>query len=71
MLTIMSIVRESTIKGIHESEIWKMFLKHRWDINILKTNSSCLDETQRFQVIYKTALDLKINYRNHWIREED
>ena len=37
----------------------------------MKTNSSCLDDDQRFEVIYKTALDFKVNYNNHWIREED
>ena len=68
----MSLVRESAMKEIHEGEVWKTLLKHRWDIDFLmKTNSCCLNENQRFQVIYKTALDLKINYDNHWIREED
>ena len=67
----MSLVRESKRKMIHESEVWKTLLDHRWDNDILKTNSSCLDDNQRFQVIYKTALDLRINYNNHWIREED
>ena len=71
MMTIMSLVRESKVKGIHDSELWKTLLKHRWDIDNLKTDSSCLDDNQMFEVIYKTALDLKINYNNHWIREED
>ena len=71
MMTIMSLVRESKVEGIHESEIWKTLLKHRWDTEILKANSSCLDENQRFEVIYKTAIDLKIIfYNNHWISEE-
>ena len=64
-------MRESKVKGIHKHEIWKTLLKHRWDIDILKTNSSCLDENQRFEAIVKTALNLKIYDWNHWIHEED
>ena len=68
----MSLVRESKRKRIHESEVWKTLLKHRWDIDILKTNSPCLNDNQRFQVIYKTALHLKINFHeNQRTREED
>ena len=71
IMTIMSLLHESKIREIQESEVWKTFLKHWWDINILKTNSSCLGEKQRFEVVYKTAQDLKINYDNYWIPEED
>ena len=71
-MTIMSVVRESKKERVHESEVWKTLLKHRWDIDFLKANSSCLDEKQRFQVIYKTAQDLKIHYdSNQWIPKED
>ena len=71
LFTIASLVRESRIKGIRESEVWETLLKHRWDVDFRKTNTLCLDENQTFEVIYKTALNLKINYGNHWIREED
>ena len=64
-------MRESKIKGIRESEVWKTLLKHRWDSDFLKTNALCLDENQMFEVIYKTALDLKINFGYLWIPEED
>ena len=70
-ITIISLVRESKIKGIPKSEVWKTLLKHRWDIDILKTNMPCLDENQMFEVILKTALNLKINFGYHWISEED
>ena len=70
LFTIASLVRESKIKGIRESEVWKTLLKHRWDIDFLKTNAPCLDENQMFEVIYKTAQNLKINYGYHWISEE-
>ena len=72
MMTIMSLLRESRKERVHESEVWKTLLKHRWEIDFLKANSSCLDEKQRFQVIYKTAQDLKIHYdSNQWIPKED
>ena len=46
-------------------------MKHRWDNEILKTNSSCLNENQREDVIFKTAQDLKIHYdTNLWIPKE-
>ena len=69
IMTIMSLVRKSKRQGIHESEVWKTLLKHRWDIDFLKTNSSCLNENQRAEVIYKTTQDLKVNFDwNLWIR---
>ena len=72
MMTIMSLARESKIKGIDESEVWKKLLKHRWESDILKTDSSCSDENQRAEVIYKTTKDLKINYdSSQWIPEKD
>ena len=71
LFTIASLVRESKINGIRESEVWETLLKHRWDIDFLKTNAPCLDENQMFEVIYKTALNLKINYGYNWISEED
>ena len=60
-MTIMNLVRESKIKGIDESDVWKTLLKHRWEIEILKTNS-CLNESQVVEVIFKTGQDLKIEY---------
>ena len=72
VMAIMDLVRESKIKRIPEHEVWKTLLKHRWDIDILRTNSPCLNENQRISVIYKTAQDLKIKYNwNHWIPEGD
>ena len=71
IMTILNLVRESKKNGICESDVWKTFLKHRWDINILKTNS-CLIEDQKADVIFKTAKDLRIHYdSNNWIPEED
>ena len=71
IMTILSLVRESKKKGINESDVWKTILKHRWDINILKTNS-CLIEDQKADVIYKTTKDLRLHYGfNNWIPEED
>ena len=71
MMAIMNLLRESKIKRINGSGIWKTLLKHRWDIEILKTNS-CLNESQVVDVIFKTGQDLKIEYGwNPWIPEED
>ena len=68
---IMNYVRESQEKGVIESEVWKTLLRHRWDIEILKTNP-CLNESQASEVIFKTGQDLNITYdRNLWIPEED
>ena len=70
-MTITSLMRESKILKIHESEVWKTLLKHRWNIAFLKTNSFCLNENQREDVIFKTAQDLKIHYdTNLWIPKE-
>ena len=71
VMSIMNLVRESKIKGIRESEIWKKFFQHRWDIEILKTNS-CLTENQTAEMIYKIGQDLNLNYGSSlWIPEED
>ena len=70
IMTILSLVRESKKKRVYESEVWKTLLRHRWDSDFLETNAPCLDENQIFEVIYKTALNLKINYGYHWISEE-
>merc|ERR1712122_319777 len=71
MMSIMNLVRESKIKGISESEIWKALFQHRWDIEILKTNS-CLTENQTAEMIYKIGQDLNLNYGSSlWIPEED
>ena len=71
-MKILSLVRESKKKGIHENDVWQTSLKHRWNIDFLKATSFCLNESQRIDVIYKTAQDSKINYdSNKWIAEED
>ena len=72
MMTIISLVRESKRKRIHENKVWKTLLKHRWYDDFLKANSSCLNGNKKIDVIYKTAQDLKINYdSNQWIAEDD
>ena len=71
MMTIMNLVRESKIYKVERREIWKTLLKHRWNSGILKT-SSCLNENQVSEVIYKTGQHLHIKYDwNLWISEED
>ena len=71
MMIIMNYVRESQRKGLNESDVWKTLLRHRWDIEILKTNP-CLNETQASEVIFKTGQDLNLSYDwNLWIPEED
>ena len=71
MLTIMNLVRESKIHKVERREIWKTLLKHRWDIEILKT-SSCLNETQVAKVIYKIGQEMNLkNDWSLWISEED
>jgi hypothetical protein len=71
MMAIMNLVHESKIHKIERREIWKTILKHRWDIDILKT-SSCLNINQVEEVIYKTSQDLNLTYGwNIWIPEED
>ena len=71
MMAIMNLVRESKIKRISKGEIWKSLLSHRWNIEILRSNS-CLNDSQVAEVISKTGQDLKINYDwNLWIPEED
>ena len=71
MMTIMNLVRESKIHKVKRRAIWKTLLKHRWKIDILKT-SSCLNETQVAEVIYKTGQDMNLTYDwNIWIPEED
>ena len=73
MITIMNIVRESKVQKIDGSKVWKTLLNHRWDIEILKTNS-CLNDGQLFEVIYKVGQDLNlINGSNlwSWIHDED
>ena len=68
---MMNLVRESKEKGINESEIWKILLKHRWDSEILKINP-CLDENNIAKVIFKTGQDLRLNYDwNIWITKRD
>ena len=73
MMTIMNLVRESKVRGVDEGKVWKTLLKHRWNIEILRTNS-CLNETQILDVIYKTGQDLNLmggsNIWN-WIPEEN
>ena len=71
MMTIMNLVHESKAQSIDESEVWKALLKHRWDVEILKTNS-CLHEEQISDVIYKTGQDMRLKYDwNLWIPEDD
>ena len=71
MMTIMNLVRESKIHGVNNMKVWKTLLKHRWDIEILKTNS-CLRETQVADAIYRSGQDLNLKYDwNLWIPEED
>ena len=71
VMTILNLVRESKIHRIKEHEVWSTFMKHIWDIEILKTNS-LLSELQLREVIYKSAQDLKLEYDwKQWITEED
>ena len=60
-MTIFNLVRESKIHKVKRKEVWKTLLKHRWEIEVLKT-SPCLDEKQLEEVIYKTGKDLNLNY---------
>ena len=71
MMTIMNIVHESKMLNIRESKVWKTILKHRWNIEILKTNP-CPNETQIAEVIFKTTQDLQLTYESSlWIPDED
>ena len=71
MMTIMNLVRESKIHKVERREIWKTLVKHRWDIEILKT-FPCLNENQVAEVIFRTGQDLNLMYDwNFWIPEED
>ena len=71
MMTIMNLVHESKVQRVDKSRVWKTLLKHRWDVEILKTNS-CLHEEQISEVIYKTGHNLKLKYDwNLWIPEDD
>lgn len=70
-MAIMNLVHESKIKRISESALWKSLLKHRWDIEILKTNS-CLNDSQIGEVIFKAGQDLTVKYDwNLWMPRED
>ena len=71
LMRVMNLVRESKKHRVKRDEVWKTVLKHRWDIEILKTNS-CLNESQVAEVIYKSGKDLNLKYGwNIWIPEED
>ena len=71
LMTIMNLVHESKVQRVDKSHVWKTLLKHRWDVEILKTNS-CLHDEQISDVIYKTGQDLRLKYDwNLWIPEED
>ena len=70
-MRIMNLVRESKIHKVKKREIRKTLLNYRWNIEILKT-SSCLNETQVAEMIYKTGQDLNLRYGwNIWVPEED
>ena len=65
-MALLNLVHESKIHSIEEDKVWKKLLQHRWDVEILKTNS-CLNDGQVLQVIYKTGQDLNvINGSNIW-----
>ena len=72
-MTMMNIVRESKVQRVSETNVWKTLLEHRWEVDVLKTNS-CLNEGQVLEVIYKTGQDLNlINGSNiwNWIPEDN
>ena len=61
VMTIMNLVCNSKMKGVNESGIRKTLLKHRWDVEILKS-TCCLNKGQVAKVIYKIGEDLKVKY---------
>ena len=72
-MAIMNLVHRSKVQRVDKDKVLKTVLKHRWDIEILKTNS-CLNDGQLFEVIYKVGQDLNlINGSNlwSWIHDED
>ena len=71
LLPIMHLVRQSRARGINEALVWEVLLEHRWDIDQLK-GSICLNEPEMADVIFKTAMDLNLEYDwNTWITGED
>ena len=66
-------MRASNVYDVEISKVWKTLLKHRWDVEILKTNS-CLGKNQVLHVIYKAGQDLNlINGSNihNWISDDN
>ena len=61
VMTIMNLVHKSKACRRKEKVVWRTLLKHRWNIDILKT-SFCLDENQVAEVIYKIGQDLNLKY---------
>ena len=73
LMTIMNLVRSSKVHRVDEKKVWKTLLKHRLDIENLKT-ISCLQEKHILDVIHKTGQDLNlINGSNilSWISDSD
>ena len=61
MLTIMNLVRQSTVKNVQRDEVWKALLRQRRDTEIVK-GSACLSDQEVAEVIFKTGQDLNIKY---------
>ena len=73
ILTIISLVRESKVRRVDDSQVWKTLLKHRWDVENLKTNS-CLDNNQILGVIFKTGQSFNLKTGSsiwNWISDDD
>ena len=72
MLAVMNLIREGKKHKVSENKMWDAILKHRWSPEILKNESPCLEEDQKYKVIIKAAqeLDLTVGF-NAWIPDTD
>ena len=71
MVFIMSLVQKSQIANLTKEEMFGPFLRFRWS-NEIMLYSPCLNESQIFDVIFKTAKHLRLKVEaTPWIRDDD